>query len=320
MEHVLVIDVVIITDNIPCILADNKTAANLLLTDYRTNLKQKHYYMLPVIIMAVLNNSTAMLDMLLKCDIIKKTQTCRKYTAHNWARVLHFDKCAAMLEEAGVPYDEEADRDYPPLMMLHHIAIKSFYYSKTTLIQRMLQNGYDVNRESVNGITALYTALETGSYTTIRLLLTSGADPFIGRNCLTRFLTPRLLGELLYANVDIFRSRAEISLFRLILFCSPRFHEDLVFLLEHAHTIPGCDRKLLRTLQGSNVVTSEILEKVDRFLTKPPSLVRRTRDVIRMHYGYKIHDFVDMSHLPAKIRGILTLEGLLDHYLSMPFR
>ncbi|XP_060081498.1 uncharacterized protein LOC132560825 [Ylistrum balloti] len=300
---------------------DNTSVTAYILENYKKMLsKKKSCFRLPIIIQAVLNNSTRMIEVLLRSEHVPTNQRYKQYTALNWARALHFDDCALLLENAGVAYDSDAIQNYPPLVMLFGEYITSFYYSKSALILRLLQHGNDVNRESVNGKTALYTALEIQAYSVVRQLLMAGADPFFGRNCLTTFLSLRLLGELLYANVNIFRSRPEESLLHQLLFSFPHLHCHLVFLLKHAHSIPKCNRKLLNSLHDSNTVSRDILDQIHIYLSTPKSLVLRSRDVVRSHFGYKIHDFVRVSNLPSQIKSILKLEGILDFFLSMSFQ
>ncbi|XP_021347912.1 uncharacterized protein LOC110446884 isoform X2 [Mizuhopecten yessoensis] len=297
---------------------DNTSVATHILENYKRRLlKEKPYHELPVVIQAVLNNSTRILEILLQSNYAQTRY--KHYTALNWARAFHYDRCALLLENAGVPYDIDATQNYPPLVMLFEANITSFYYSKSALISRLLEHGNDVNRESVNGKTALYTALASRAYSSVRQLLMAGADPFFGRNCLTNFLSLRLIGELLYANVDIFRSRHEGSLLHQVLFSFPDLQSHLSLLLQHAHTIPKCNIKLLTALHDSTTLSPHTLDQINRFLLTPKTLVHRSRDVVRSNSGYKIHDLVRTSNLPSQIKSILTLEGSLECFLSLSF-
>ncbi|XP_033753815.1 uncharacterized protein LOC117337125 isoform X2 [Pecten maximus] len=303
---------------------DNTVVTAFILENYKKMLpKKKSYFegrkMIPVTIQAVLNNSTNILEVLLRSEHIAAGEMYKHYIALDWARALHFDQCVVLLENDRVPHDSDATEKYPPLVEVFGENINSFYYSKSVLVLRLLQNGNDVNGESVNGKTALYAALESKTYSLVRQLLMDGADPFCGRNCLTSFLSLRLLGELLYANVDIFERRTGVSLVHQLLFSFPKLHCHLVFLLKHAHTIPKPDLKLLHSLHDSNIVSRDILEQINNYLETPKSLVLRSRDIIRSHFGYKIHDFVRICNLPTQIKSILTLDGILDYFMSLPF-
>ncbi|XP_069113516.1 uncharacterized protein [Argopecten irradians] len=272
----------------------------------------------PVIIQAVLNNSTKMLAALLSCEYITAGVRHKHYTALDWARVLHFDECVSLLENAGETCDRDTTVKYPPLVELLSENVSSFYYGKSLLVNKLLKHG-DVNAESVNGKTALHAALESSSYSVVRQLLLAGADPFRGRNSLTTFLSLRLLGEVLYANVDILQRRTGVSLVHHIIFSFPKLHCHLVFLLNHAHTITKSDLKLLKSLHDSNTISRDISDQINNFLQTPKTLVFRSRDVIRKHFGYKIHDLIKVCNLPTEIKSLLTLDRVLSHFLSRPF-
>lgn len=159
-------------------------------------------------------------------------------------------------------------------------------------------------------------ALESKSYPELRQLLLAGADPFGGLTCLSSFLSLRLIGELLYANTDISQRRNGVSIFHRLVLSFPNFHCHLVFLLNHAHKMSKSDLKLLNSIHDCDIVSRDILEQKAKHLETPKSLLLRARDVVRRHYGYRIHDLVRSCNLPVQINSILTLDGLLDDFLS----
>ncbi|XP_033754148.1 uncharacterized protein LOC117337333 [Pecten maximus] len=292
---------------------DNIAVTSFILKNYKKMLSQKRINLrigIPVIIQAVLNNSTSILEILLQSDYVSANITYKEYSALDWARALQFDQCALLLEKAGVPHNKDL-----PLLMLFEENIASFYHSKSVLVHRLLQQGKDINAESVSGKTALNAAIETQTYSVVRQLLMAGADPFSGQNSLGYFMSRRLLGELLYANVDILQRRTGVSVIHKLLFSFPSLHCQLMLILNHAHTISKSDLKLLNSLHDSKIVSRDILDQIDNYLETPRSLVLRSRDVIRRHFGYRIHDFVRICYLPTQIKSILTLDGILDSLL-----
>lgn len=80
--------------------------------------KKRVHFCLPVIIQAVLNNSTKMLEILLRSDFVWPYERYKEYTALDWARALHYGECLVLLERADVPYNPDVIQNYPPLVML----------------------------------------------------------------------------------------------------------------------------------------------------------------------------------------------------------
>ena len=273
---------------------------------------------------AVLKNSTSILQLLKKFDIPAKDQ--EPMNALDFAVSLNRTECIEIISST---FQRKADfENVSPLIEVQRLKkavprvpyVPGIYVNRDAecayidnvemnrYLEELLEAGYDMNSEDSKGITALQLAIYRRDNVSVRTLLQNGANPFLGQSLMKTEGTLRFILELFYCNVNIFDKLLRVYDIASYMFKhttleyyrhGPLKHviEDFIFHCVHSHS--KTDLACLNTFG------------IEEY-TKPLGVL--CRNSLRRHYGICIHKFVQTVHIPESIRRFLLLEDIIDKF------
>ena len=239
------------------------------------------------------------------------------------AKVLGFRECLHIMVSSFHPFGPlvyfEGNGIWLPLV--HIMGYQSKTYTRSYLIQRMIDKGEDVNGLSTCGTQGpipIGVALQRSDYESVRTLLMNGANPFLVNN-ISLICTEKFLFELIYCNVDVRNNLHTICQYKETY---ERSITNWMLVLTTIHTITTEDRRFLlglvseietRHQQSNDVHFKVLIRTVNRLLHEPQKLQSLCRNTLRRQLPRKeIFDFVRAQVLPSKISQILLLEDILS--------
>ena len=202
-------------------------------------------------------------------------------------------------------------------------------------LERLIEQGHDVNTQDQYGRTSLHLAVEEQSRSGLRTLLQIGADPELKDSCgATPFWHAvywnkrSMIQELLFANVtmEIKARKDAIKLgvpwhnLQPISHNTEKHYKTPIYFAVKRNWILTVSLLLEAGYNLNNENIKELLKHskdemrslLFQHMQQPKSLLDLSRNFVRRHCGLKIHKMLEGLDVPARIKDCLLLRDIVD--------